>query len=205
MLTDADSHIGRLMEALNEMELAENTIVIFSSDNGPADYPPAKIAGSTAGLKGRKTMIFQGGVNVPFIVRWPGHVDPGTTDSTSVMCTVDLIPTFCELAGKELPGAYECDGESFASIFENEAFQRSKPIFWEWRFPTERPGKPNSWIYSAVRYGDWKLVADEERERIELYNIAEDRFELNDLAARESGKVAELLAMWDEWKSTLPE
>ena len=205
VLTDSDYHIGRLMQALKEMGLEENTIVIFSSDNGPADYPPAKIAGSTAGLKGRKTMIFQGGVNVPFIVRWPGHVDAGKTDSTSVMSTVDLIPTFCELAGTELPDGYESDGESFASIFENTPFRRTKPLFWEWRFPTERPGKPNSWVYLAVRDGDWKLLVDRERDRIELYNIREDRFELHNLAEKQPMRCDELLSMWDAWKSTLPE
>jgi N-acetylgalactosamine-6-sulfatase len=193
------------MEALTSMGQDTNTVVIFSSDNGPAISPPAMTAGSTAGLKGRKTMIFQGGVNVPFLVRWPGHVDAGKTDSTSLMSTVDLIPTFCELAGKALPEAYQPDGESFASIFRNQPFHRTKPLFWEWRFHTQSPGKPNSWAYLAVRYGDWKLLADEKRERIELYNIEKDRFELSNLAESNPAKLKELLAMWDQWKSTLPQ
>ena len=205
VLTDSDYHVGRLMDAIKKMGLDENTIVIFSSDNGPADYKPAKIAGSTAGLKGRKTMLFQGGVNVPFIVRWPGRVDAGKTDNQSVMSAVDLLPTFCELAGKKLPKDYQLDGESFASIFKNVPFKRSKPMFWEWRFPVNRPSKPNSWVTSAVRDGDWKLLADEKRQRIELYNIAEDRFEINNLAEQNSAKAGELLAMWDEWKSQLPD
>ena len=205
VLTDSDYHVGRLIDAIKEMGLDENTLVIFSSDNGPADYKPAKIAGSTAGLKGRKTMIFQGGVNVPFIVRWPGRVDAGKTDDQSVMSAVDLLPTFCELAGKELPKDYQLDGESFASIFNNVPFERSKPMLWEWRFPTNRSNKPNSWVSLAVRDGDWKLLADAKRKRVELYNISEDRFEANNLAEQNGAKVTELLALWDGWKSQLPD
>ena len=118
------------------------------------------------------------------------------------MSAVDLLPTFCELAGKELPKDYQLDGESFASIFNNVPFNRTKPLFWEWRFPVDKPNKPNSWVFIAVRDGDWKLLADKKRQRIELYNIAEDRFEINNLAKQDSAKASELLAMWDEWKKS---
>jgi N-acetylgalactosamine-6-sulfatase len=206
VLTDADYHIGRLMQALKEMGLDSNTLVIFSSDNGPAAYGPALTAGSTAGLKGRKTMVFQGGVNVPFIVRWPGKVNAGVTDSLSVMSTVDLLPTFCELAGTKLPDNYKPDGESFSSIFNNKPFIRTKPLFWEWRFATKSTDKKsNSWVYSAVRDGDWKLVANKDRSRIELYDISTDKYELNNLAETHKAKCEDLLSMWNEWKSTLPE
>ncbi|TWU38861.1 Arylsulfatase [Novipirellula aureliae] len=203
VLTDSDDHIGRLMDAIKEMGLDENTLVIFSSDNGPAGYGPSKTAGSTAGLKGRKVDIFQGGVNVPFIVRWPGKVTAGKTDSQSVMSTVDLLPTFCELAGQELPKDYQPDGESIASIFSNTPLKRTKPLFWEWRFANDR--KPNGWVSAAVRDGDWKLLANRNRDRVELYNITQDRFESNDLADKNPEKVKALLAMWDAWKSQLPQ
>ncbi len=203
VLTDADKHIGRLMQALKEIGLDENTLVIFSSDNGPAGYGPSKTAGSTAGLKGRKTEIFEGGVNVPFIVRWPGKVDAGKVDSTSVLSTVDLLPTFAELAHVKLPSDYKPDGESIAKIFENESFTRTKPLFWEWRFSAAN--SPNGWASAAVRYRDWKLVADESRGRVELYNIKDDHFELKNLAESNQSKVKELLTMWDSWKLELPQ
>lgn len=199
VITDADYYIGRLMKALNEMGIEEDTIVLFSSDNGPS---PSYV-GSTAGLKGSKFVVFQGGVNVPFIVRWPGHVDAGATDSTSVMSAVDLLPTFCELAGKELPADYAPDGESFASIFENRPFRRTKPLFWKNRRPSNR--RTHGWVASAIRDGDWKLLAGKERERIELYNIANDRFEDENLAEQHPERVSRMLAMWDDWNSTLPE
>ena len=204
VLTDADFHIGRLLEALTEMGLDENTLVIFSSDNGPAHYPPAKIAGSTGGLKGRKTDVFEGGVNVPFIVRWPGHVNAGNVDHRSVLSAVDLLPTFCELANQKLPANYQPDGESVTTIFQNNPFIRTKPLFWEWNFSTKNPNQPNSWVYLAVRSGDWKLLANETRDRIELYNIADDQFENNNLALENSDTVQELMALWDNWKSELP-
>ena len=204
VLADADFHIGRLMAALTEMGLDENTLVIFSSDNGPANYPPARIAGSTAGLKGRKTEVFEGGVDVPFIVRWPGHVTAGKIDHRSVLSTVDLLPTFCELANQKLPVNYQPDGESFTPVFQNLPFIRTKPLFWEWKFSTKNPNLPNSWVYLAVRDGDWKLLADEEHKRIELYNIADDQFEKNNMASENSEKVNELLSKWDYWKSGLP-
>lgn len=203
VLTDADRHIGRLMQALEKMGLDENTLVIFSSDNGPAVAMPALKVGSTGGLRGRKVDIFEGGVNVPFIVRWPAKVEAGKVDSTSVLSTVDLLPTFAALAQKELPGDYQPDGENVVSIFDNKTFDRSKPLFWEWRFAL--PDRPNGWVAAAVRLGDWKLLADEKLERVELYNLAQDRTESNDLAKMQPEKVAELLAMWKKWKTELPE
>lgn len=207
VLTDADFHIGRLMDALTEMGLDENTLVIFSSDNGPAHYPPALIAGSTAGLKGRKADIFQGGVNVPFIVRWQGHVTAGKVEKQSVLSTVDLLPTFCELAQTELPEGYNPDGESITSIFENVPFERTKPLFWDWRFArvSDNPRQVNQWPENAVRCGEWKLYHNAKIDSTELYNIANDRFEKNNLAIGNPEKVEQLLGLLKDWKAELPE
>ncbi len=205
VLTDADRHIGRLMGALNEMGLDKNTLVIFSSDNGPAHVPPALNVGSTGGLKGRKVDVFQGGVNVPFIVRWPGRVDANKIDTTSVLSAVDLLPTFAELAQKPLPTGYRPDGESFAAIFNNILFKRNKPLYWDWRFETQNPNRPNGWVSGAVRDGNWKLLADAKRERVELYNIDADRFESRDLSRENRTKTKELLTMLKDWQGHLPD
>jgi len=206
VLTDADYHIGRLMDALNKMNLAENTLVIFSSDNGPAGYGPSKIAGSTAGLKGRKVDIFQGGVNVPFIVRWKGRVAAGKVDKKSVLSTVDLLPTFCAIVGKKTPENYPLDGEDFSKIFDNQSFERTKPLYWEWRQAkvTNNPSHVNKWPERAVRYGNFKLYVNKKAERTELYNIANDPFEKNNIASTNVEKVAELNGLWEGWKATLP-
>ena len=204
VLTDADRHVGRLMNALNEMGLDKNTLVIFSSDNGPAHVPPALYVGSTGGLKGRKVDIFEGGINVPFIVRWPGKVNKGVIDSTSVLSAVDLLPTFAELAGKQLPNDFQPDGESFITIFDNLPFERSKPLFWDWRFPVYNEDRPNGWVTGAVRDGKWKLLANENQKRFELYNILDDRFESKDRSQENPTKTKELLAMLKDWQRQLP-
>lgn len=203
VLTDADFHIGRLMDELKKMGLEENTLVIFSSDNGPAYYEFAATAGSTAGMRGRKATIFQGGVVVPFIMKWPGHVDANKVNNSSVLSSVDLLPTFCDLAGVTLPDTYEPDGESFAEYFETNKFDRSRPLFWDWRIYRVVPPLEN-WVGISVRDGDWKLVADAKRTRIELFNIPQDPYEKNNLAEQHPDIVEKLMAEWDEWKGGLP-
>ena len=207
VLTDADFHIGRLMDALSKMGIEENTIVVFTSDNGPAHVPPALHVGSSGGLKGRKVDIFQGGVNVPFIIRWPGHIKAGIIDSESVLSAVDILPTFSDLAQKELPQGYSPDGESFINIFNNKIFKRKKPLFWEWKFPVvnKHLRNTNRWTTSAIRDGKWKLIYNESIDRTELFNISEDPFEQFDMAIQNPGKVAELKELWEEWKIELPE
>ncbi len=204
VLTDADFHIGRLLDELKAMGLEENTLVLFSSDNGPAGYKPALSAGSTGGLRGRKTNLFQGGVNVPFIMRWPGKIEAGAVNSCSVLAAVDLLPTFVELGGGTLPEGYEPDGESFASFFGTNKFKRTKPIYWDWRFSSPKSSDDTKWVAGAVRDGEWKLVADKNKARVELYNIANDPNETTDLAADNAEVVKDLLAKLTTWQETLP-
>jgi len=206
VLKDADFHIGRLLKALNELGLDENTLVIFSSDNGPANYEPARTAGSTAGLKGRKTELFDGGIKVPCIMRWPGHLEAGKVDHNSVISTVDFIPTFASLANIKLPTTYKPDGESFLPVLQNRTFSRTKPLFWEWRFPYygSNPQLGNSWVSAAVRDKNWKLLTDSLKKRIELYDMSIDPYEARNLASENPGKVAELMKKWINWKRKLP-
>ena len=201
VLKDADYHVGRLLTYLTEAGLDENTLIVFTSDNGPANYGPSKEAGSTAGLKGRKVDVFQGEVVVPLIVKWKNHVDKNVVDSTSVLSTVDLLPTFAKLANIEVPVNYSIDGENIASIFENKKIERIKPLFWEWRFPKE---DSNHWAEGAVRMGDWKLLFNDKIEKVELYNIANDPFEKNDKASTNPKIVMELKNTWKNWKKELP-
>jgi len=201
VLKDADYHIGRLLASITEMGLDDNTLIIFSSDNGPAAYGPSLEAGSTAGLKGRKVDILQGGIAVPFIVKWKNHVQENKVDSTSVLSTVDLLPTFASLAQTELPKDYAIDGENIRTILENNTFERTKPLFWEWRFPQV---KTNHWAEAAVRDGDWKLLFNEKISRYELYNISKDPFEKHNVAENNKQLVNELKGLWKAWKKELP-
>ncbi|NRD20715.1 sulfatase-like hydrolase/transferase [Winogradskyella eckloniae] len=201
VLKDADFHVGRLLSFISEMGLDDNTLIVFSSDNGPAGWGPSKEAGSTAGLKGRKVDIFQGGVVVPFIVKWKHHVEENKVDSTSVLSTVDLLPTFASLAQTELPSDYSIDGENISSILANNSFNRTKPLFWEWRFPKETT---NQWAQGAVRKGKWKLLFNDNLKREALYDISKDPFEKNSLAESNKQLVNEFKTLWKAWKNELP-
>lgn len=107
-LTDLDTQIGRLLDALEELGLADNTIIFFSSDNGPEDYRVRNAAnagvGSTGGLRARKRSLYEGGIRTFGLVRWPGRVPSGRVDTTSVVSAVDFLPTIASLAGVQLPG-----------------------------------------------------------------------------------------------------
>lgn len=218
--SEADERIGLLFDRLEELGLDENTLVIFSSDNGPEftgtkdrsnwmedastgpGYGTYYSVGETGGLKGRKRSLFAGGVRTPFIVRWPGVVPPGKTDSTSVITAVDMLPTLAELAGANLPEGYVPDGESVVSAFKGEAFEREKAIFWQWKYP--RFNRDNHWPTAGIREGEWKLLVNRDSGKNELYNIVNDWAETNDLADTYPQVVEELSAKITDWEKTLP-
>lgn len=217
IIAEGDEAVGRIMNLLKNLNLDKNTLVVFSTDNGPEWEGSEKqkihkkndpkglgkyySVGETGGLKGQKRSLFAGGVRVPFIVRWPGVVPMDRIDSTSVITAVDLLPTFFEAAGIELPKDYELDGESALKAFKGEPFQRTKPIFWEWR-----GGENNeyTWPSLGLRYGDWKLVVDVNREKMELYNLVDDWAEQENLAESHPEKLKELSKILEDWKQSLP-
>lgn len=151
LATEGDARVGRILDALEAHGLTENTLVIFSSDNGPEaqrpdrkmmedtsyagevleGYAEAYSVGSSGGLRGGKRSLYEGGIRVPFIVRWPAQAPAGLINKTAVLNAVDLLPTFCEIAGVPLPEGYDPDGESMLPALRGEVWQRSRPIFWE--------------------------------------------------------------------------
>lgn len=205
-VTSLDTALGRLFEKLEELELAENTIVLFSSDNGPEDIHIHNAShsgvGSPGPLRGRKRSLYDGGVRVPFIVRWPGHVPAGRLDEKSVVSAVDVLPTVCHLARVDLPDDYHGDGENVANILQGESRSRQTPLFWEWRFRVH--GYPvNHSPRLAVRERDWKLLLNPDRSRVELYS-ADDRLQIDNVAAAHSEVVERLAGKAIAWQATLP-
>jgi N-acetylgalactosamine-6-sulfatase len=216
VITDGDNAVGLILEALKDAGVEDNTIVLFSSDNGPESPGEARFhdgkdsgakgygtyysVGSAGGLRGRKRSLFEGGVRVPFIVRWPGRTPAGAINDTTVLTALDLLPTLCAAAGVVLPEGYKGDGENLLAAFKGESTERKTPIFWEWR----PGGKGEFWPNFAVREGDWKLVMNRDASRVELYNPAEDRAESENLAKSHPETVARLSKMLGEWKATLP-
>jgi len=213
-VADGDKGIGRVLAALKELGLEEKTIVIFSSDNGPertgsekqkelrGGYGTYYSTGSTGALRGRKRSLYEGGLRVPFMVRWPGHVPAGIKNVTTVVAAVDLLPTLCAAAGVSLPPDYKPDGENMLEAFKGKSVIRSKPVFWEW---SGYDAEPDWWPRLAVRDGDWKLVMDKDAKRIELHRVLDDRAEAMDSAKEHPEIVAKLTKLALDWKVTLPE
>lgn len=225
VLSHADDRIGEVLDALDRLKIADNTLVIFSSDNGPARastpaepklmYDTATGAGwgingskgTTGGRRGYKAALFEGGIGVPFIVRWPGVVSAGREDATSLISAVDLLPTFCEIAGVELPADYAPDGVSQVETLKGKPVPvREKPLFWKsgsnWPAPKNRP---DHWVSFAVAHQNWKLVSSRDGGHIELFDIANDVSESKDLKDANPEVVESMKALLEEWKSTLPE
>lgn len=204
-VTNADRHIGRLMDRLDELDLTDNTVFIFSADNGPEDIHVTNAShsgvGSSGPFRGRKRSLYEGGVRTPFILRWPGHTPAGAVNDTTALSAVDLLPTFCELAGAE--GAEEMDGESMRDVFEGADRMRATPLMWEWRF-----GNPGHVIdrspMLSILEGTWKLLANADRSRMELYDYLRDPTELNNVAEKHPEIVESLFKRVTQWQETLP-
>jgi N-acetylgalactosamine-6-sulfatase len=189
------------------MGIAENTIVVFSSDNGPEDIHISNAGhsgiGSAGPFRGRKRSLYEGGVRVPFIVRWPGRVPAGRVNDTSVVAGVDFFPTVCELAKVALPDDVQSDGESMADVWLGGDRDRRRPLFWEWRFRIAGDLMHHSPML-AVREGPWKLYLNPDRSRRELYDMRTDYTQVDNVAAGHPELVERLAALALDWQSTLP-
>lgn len=204
VLEEYDRQIGRLMDNITSMGIAENTIVIFTGDNGP--FP--KLPGRGGELRGRKASLYEGGIREPFVVRWPGKAPAGSVNSTTVLTSVDLFPTLAKLAGATIPpeAADELNGEDLSVAFRGQSPVRSKRIFWEFgrrRRPDAR-NNPEISPSVAVREGNWKLFVDPDGSRRELYDVQKDPNETTNIADK-NPEIAERLAKAAiTWRETLP-
>lgn len=194
MITFMDEQIGRLLKRLKELDLEKSTLVIFSSDNGAVEAPGA----SNGSLRGWKWSLYEGEIRVPFVVRWPGHVPPGKTNSEAVVDLVDLAPTFCRLAGASMPSDYEPDGLDASDALFGRPFQRQQPM--TWHLPIRTPETPEL----GVRQGPWKLLMDRAGNRVELYNLDEDPGEAKNIAGGHPETVTQLRSTLLGWVRSLP-
>lgn len=205
-LTDLDTQIGRLLQTLDDLELADNTIVLFSSDNGPEDYRIGNAAnagvGSAGPLRARKRSMYEGGVRTFGVLRWPGRVAAGRRDETSVIGAVDWLPTICKLAGVAVPEGLRPDGEDVSDIWLGRPRPRCKPLYWEWLFRVW--GDDYHPPMLAVRDGQWKLFVQHDGSAAELYDIPRDSGEDRNLAAKHPEVVRELKAKVLAWQRSLP-
>ena len=196
MVETMDNAVGIVLDALDEAGVADNTVVIFTSDNGglsTAEGSPT----SNLPLRAGKGWAYEGGVRVPLIVRWPGKTAPGSTTDRYVIST-DYYPTILEMAGLKLKPEEHVDGQSFAPLLEGETQPERGPIYWHYPHYGNQGGSP----YAAVRDGDWKLIEFYADGRQELYNLADDLSEQHDLAAAEPERTAMMLQQLHLWQQS---
>jgi arylsulfatase A-like enzyme len=204
MIQAVDDGIGLIQSTLEELGLAENTVILFSSDNG--GYGPAT---DMAPLKGYKGTYYEGGIRVPFFVKWPGVVAPGQKSDLPI-CGVDVFPTLCEIAGAALPAGQVLDGVSLVPVLKGESGTlRERPLYWH--FPAylqayavtheQRDPLFRSRPCSIIRRGDWKLHQYFEDGGLELYNLREDIGEARNVASEHPEKTRELLGLLEAWRA----
>lgn len=204
VLTAMDQQIGRLIGSL-----PKNTIILLCGDNGPE---PSFDRTRTGGLRGMKWSLYEGGIRTPLIVRWPGVVPADIVNGTTVVCSVDFMPTLCALAQIKPPAA-DFDGEDLSSAFKGEKTRRTKPLLWEYgRKPTAKdmrsfpyPKEPGAKSPNlAIRDGDWKLLINADGAQAELYNLATDLSETTNRADAEPAITEKLKKAVLDWRRSLP-
>ncbi len=199
-----DQNVGRVLATLDELNLADNTIVVFSSDHGPAPVILGKqgarkysnnMLGYAGEFRGGKHEQYEGGTRVPFIIRWPGHVKAGRVDSTNVGSFIDWLPTLCSIAGvAQTPR--ELDGEDISDIWLGADRKRTKPLFWKTSATGSTP---------AMRDGKWKLhLPRKQRGTPELCDLSVGPSESNNVADANPEQLKRLTRQLRTWNAELP-
>lgn len=201
MVETLDEVVGRLVEALEQAGILENTVIVFAGDNGPyirsnKQHMPEEFhdvpVSSAYPLRSGKGTIYEGGTRVPLIIVWPGRVEPGSV-SNGLQQSTDFFPTFVDMFGWEVPEGVRFDGVSMKPVLEENKAVRDE-IFCH--FPHNRPS-------TSLRQGDWKLIRwyydnPDQSNRYELYNLAEDEGEATNLASSESRLMKKMIQRLDE-------
>ncbi len=200
-----DENVGRLLDALEELGLADETLVIFTSDNG--GWGPGT---DSRPLRGQKGQLYEGGIRVPMIVRWPGKVRPGSRSSEPII-NVDFYPTFLELTSTSPPKGRPLDGESLVPLLTGKVEHLGRDAIF-WHFPAYAKRWPDNTTLdgpfitrpvAAVRVRDWKLLEFFEDGRLELYNLREDPGESRNLADAKPEKARELHEVMLAWRRSV--
>lgn len=210
MIASVDGSVGRVMDVLDELKLADNTVLIFTSDNGGVGgYEREGIRKSkgitdNAPLRSGKGSLYEGGTRVPFVVRWPGVTKPGSaSDVPSIH--VDVYPTLVELAGGKMPEGQVFDGESLAPLLRDPSATPAREAIFQ-HFPGYLGSGEDTWRttpVSLVHSGDWKLMEFLEDGRLELYNLRDDVGETRNLADAEPERAKALHGRLVAWREAV--
>jgi arylsulfatase A-like enzyme len=203
MVESVDESVGAVLAKLQELDLSEDTIVVFFSDNGGHGG-----ATSNHPLRGTKGMLYEGGIREPMIVKWPGVTTAGSTCDQPVI-GVDLYPTFLDMTGAAPPENQPFDGVSLVPLLRDPAAALDRAaIFWHFPCYLQGSGDPHGGPFrttpaGAVRMGDWKLIEWFETGRLELYNLREDLGETTNLAEDRPDKLQELHQTMLAWRQSV--
>lgn len=212
MIASVDESVGRVLKALDDLKLTEETLVLFTSDNGGVGgYAREGIGRGNGGitdnapLRSGKGSLYEGGVRVPFVARWPGKIPAGTTTDVPII-SVDLFPTLLELAGGTAPKGQPLDGVSLVRLLTSGGREAPSRDALYWHFPGYLGSAGNTWRTTpagAIRVGDWKLLEFFEDGRLELYNLKDDLSQKTNLAARNPEKTRELHNRLVDWRKAV--
>lgn len=209
VLEEYDRQIGRLLDGLKKLGLEENTIVVFTGDNGPAPHYNHR---RTRGLRGGKLSLYEGGIRQPLLIKWPKRVKAGTTDDYSVLSAVDMLPTLTALAGIKMEdGATSVSGLNRSRVIVGQnPMKREQLLVWEYgrtpKVPRPRNKKVDDSPNLAALYGEFKLLMNRDGSRVELYQAYSDSEETTNLA--EDAQYKGLLSTMEKdvirWADRLP-
>jgi arylsulfatase A-like enzyme len=196
MVEQMDSAVGQVLDALDSAGVADNTIVVFTSDNGGLSTSEGSPT-SNVPLRAGKGWCYEGGVRVPYIVRWPGVTKAGS-ESREPVISMDLNATLRGAMGQPVTAGQTCDGQDLKPLLAGEGKPAERALYWDYPHYGNQGGYP----YGAVRHGDWKLISwYEPGMSDELYNLADDLSETNNLASSQPERVAEMRAMLESWRT----
>ena len=191
MIESLDQSVGRVLAKLEEAGVADNTVVVFTADNGGTSEQ------SSGGLRGAKALAYEGGTREPLLVKWPGKVKPGTSCDVPVIGT-DFYPTMLEMAGLPQRPDEHKDGLSLVPLLTSKGEPLARDALF-WHYPHYHKTKP----YGAIRHGDWKLIEFFEDGELELYDLANDPAESRDLSTSQPAKTKELAGALGEWRKSV--
>jgi arylsulfatase A len=196
MVANLDAQVGRLLATLDELKLADDTLVVFTSDNG-ATFEPLNAGASNhfdsnAPFRGQKRTLWEGGMHMPACVRWTGHVKAGS-ESQTLVHNVDLLPTFCAAAGATVDPTWNVDGVNLLDVWTGKSAPPDRTLFWEWRAEGT-----TQW---AAMKGDFKLVVTGGNTG-ELFDVAKDPSERRNIRSDQGPIVSELTKALEEWQKS---
>jgi arylsulfatase A len=200
MVQSVDESVGRIVKKIDDLKLSERTLIIFTADNGGLSVKegPNTPSTSNAPLRAGKGYLYEGGIREPLIAVWPNSI-PAASICDAPVCSIDFYPTFLKIADAHPKPGQIIDGIDINPLLHRSGTIQRDALYWHYPHYSNQGGKPGA----AVREGDWKLIQFYEDDRVELYNLAQDIEEKNDLAKSEPQRAQHLQQVLDAWRKSV--